>query len=148
MKNALIKLFSFFYFNLKDKQIGFNMKVKVYFCKESDTQIILKKNRLSKQALDTIYDLVWESEFKNILNAGRIWLKFVEEEKPFGIPLKEKRSHNRISFGDLIQIADKTYMANKVGIKEIIIIEQKNHRKNKTKQKITLICFESKIVIK
>jgi hypothetical protein len=99
------------------------MKVKVYFCKESDTQIILKKNRLSKQALDTIYDLVWESEFKNILNAGRIWLKFVEEEKPFGIPLKEKRSHNRISFGDLIQLADKTYMANKVGIKEIIIIE-------------------------
>ena len=51
------------------------------------------------------------------------WLKFVEEEKPFGIPLKEKRSHNRISFGDLIQLADKTYMANKVGIKEIIIIE-------------------------
>jgi len=99
------------------------MKVKVYFCKESDTQIILKKNRLSKQALDTIYDLVWESEFKNILNAGRIWLKFVEEDKPFGIPLKEKRSHNRISFGDLIQLADKTYMANKVGIKEIIIIE-------------------------
>jgi hypothetical protein len=99
------------------------MKVKVYFCKESDTQIILKKNRLSKQALDTIYDLVWESEFKNILNAGRIWLKFVEEEKPFGIPLKEKRSHNRISFGDLIQLADKTYMANKVGIKEITIIE-------------------------
>jgi hypothetical protein len=99
------------------------MKVKVYFCKESDTQFILKKNRLSKQALDTIYDLVWESEFKNILNAGRIWLKFVEEEKPFGIPLKEKRSHNRISFGDLIQLADKTYMANKVGIKEIIIIE-------------------------
>jgi len=99
------------------------MKVKVYFCKESDTQIILKKNRLSKQALDTIYDLVWESEFKNILNAGRIWLEFVEEEKPFGIPLKEKRSHNRISFGDLIQLADKTYMANKVGIKEIIIIE-------------------------
>ena len=99
------------------------MKVKVYFCKESDTQIILKKNRLSRQALDTIYDLVWESEFKNILNAGRIWLKFVEEEKPFGIPLKEKRSHNRISFGDLIQLADKTYMANKVGIKEIIIIE-------------------------
>jgi len=99
------------------------MKVKVYFCKESDTEIILKKNRLSKQALDTIYDLVWESEFKNILNAGRIWLKFVEEEKPFGIPLKEKRSHNRISFGDLIQLADKTYMANKVGIKEIIIIE-------------------------
>jgi hypothetical protein len=99
------------------------MKVKVYFCKESDALIILKKNRLSKQALDTIYDLVWESEFKNILNAGRIWLKFVEEEKPFGIPLKEKRSHNRISFGDLIQLADKTYMANKVGIKEIIIIE-------------------------
>ena len=99
------------------------MKVKVYFCKESDTQIILKKNRLSKQALDTIYDLVWESEFKNILNAGRIWLKFVEEEKPFGIPLKDKRNHNNISFGDLIQLADKTYMVNNVGIKEVTISE-------------------------
>jgi hypothetical protein len=99
------------------------MKVKVYFCKELDAQIILKRNRLSKQALNTIYDLIWEGEFKNILNAGRIWLKFVEEEKPFGIPLKEKRSHNKISFGDLIQLADKTYMVNKVGIKEVMIIE-------------------------
>src|SRR5919112_1405624 len=99
------------------------MKVKVYFCKEPDIQIILKKNRLSKQALDTIYDLVWEGEFKNVLNAGRIWLKFVEEERPFGIPLKEKRSHKRISFGDLIQLADKIYIVNKVGIKEVMVHE-------------------------
>jgi hypothetical protein len=99
------------------------MKVKVYFCKEFDTQVILKKTRLSKQALDTIYDLVWEGEFKNILNAGRIWLKFVEEEKPFGIPLKEKRSHSKISFGDLIQLADKTFMVNKVGIIEMTILK-------------------------
>ena len=100
------------------------MKVKVFFCKEFDAEIILKKPRLSKQALDTIYDLVWESEFKNILNAGRIWLKFVEEEKPFGIPLKEKRSHSKISFGDLIQLADKTYMVNRVGIIEVSFLNK------------------------
>jgi hypothetical protein len=35
--------------------------------------------------------LVWEW-----LNVGRVWLKF-REERPFGIPVKEKRSHNRIS---------------------------------------------------
>lgn len=103
--------------------MDFKMKVKVYFCKEADTQIILKKNRLSKQALYTIYDLVWEGEFKNILNAGRIWLKFVEEEKPFGIPLKERKSHNKISFGDIIQLANKSYMVNKVGITEVMIID-------------------------
>jgi hypothetical protein len=53
--------------------------------------VILKGNKISKQALDTIYDLVWEW-----LNVGRVWLKF-REERPFGIPVKEKRSHNRIS---------------------------------------------------
>src|SRR6185436_11380381 len=53
------------------------MKVSVYFCKEPDVQEgILRDDRLSRQALDTIYDLVWECEFKNILNVGRIWLKF------------------------------------------------------------------------
>jgi hypothetical protein len=38
-----------------------------------------------------VYDLVWESEFKNIINVGKIWLKFIEEVKaPFGIPLRKK----------------------------------------------------------
>ena len=98
------------------------MKVRVYFCKESDIKIILKGNKVSRQALDTIYDLVWECEFKNILNAGRIWLKFREEERPFGIPLREKRSHYRISPGDVIQITDEFYLVNQVGIRKIKVI--------------------------
>ena len=59
------------------------MKVRVYFCKEPDIEIIIKSNKIGRQALDTIYDLVWECEFKNILNVGRVWLKFKEENKPF-----------------------------------------------------------------
>jgi hypothetical protein len=98
------------------------MKVRVYFCKESDIKIILKGNKVSRQALDTIYDLVWECEFKNILNAGRIWLKFREEERPFGISLREKRSHYRISPGDVIQITDEFYLVNQVGIRKIKVI--------------------------
>jgi hypothetical protein len=47
------------------------MRVKVYFCREPDVQsALLSNNKLSKQALHTIYDLVWETEFKNILNVG------------------------------------------------------------------------------
>jgi hypothetical protein len=64
--------------------------IKMYFSKEPEVEmIIIKKNnsRTSNQALFTLYDLVWELEFKNILNPGRIWLKFKEEKKPFGIPL-------------------------------------------------------------
>ena len=58
------------------------MKVKVYFCKEPDTNgMVLKAHKISSQALDTIYELVWECEFKNILNAGKIWLKFRENEE-------------------------------------------------------------------
>ncbi|HJR48731.1 MAG TPA: hypothetical protein VJ799_11300, partial [Nitrososphaeraceae archaeon] len=67
------------------------MKVNVYFCKEPDIENILKKDTISKQALSTIYELVWECEFKNIINSGRVWLKLREEEKPFGIALKQKR---------------------------------------------------------
>jgi hypothetical protein len=50
------------------------MKIRVFYCKELDPEIILKGNKISRQALDTIYNLVWEGEFKNILNAGRIWI--------------------------------------------------------------------------
>lgn len=68
------------------------MKIRVYFCKEPDIQpVILKNNKISRQALGTVYDFVWESEFKNLVNVGKIWLKFIEEEKnPFGIPLRKK----------------------------------------------------------
>lgn len=43
------------------------MKVRVYFYRETDPEITLKGNEISRQVLDTIYDLVWECEFKNIL---------------------------------------------------------------------------------
>ena len=95
------------------------MKVRVYFCREVDPQIILKGNKISKQALNTIYELVWECEFKNILNVGRVWLKFREEERPFGIPVKEKRSHSRIALGDIIRISNDFYMVNEVGARQI-----------------------------
>ena len=98
------------------------MIVKVYFCREPDPEAIIKGNKISRQALVTIYDLIWECEFKNILNVGRVWLKFREEEKPFGIPIKEKRSHNRIAPGDIIQIAKDYYMVNQVGARQIEVV--------------------------
>jgi hypothetical protein len=102
------------------------MKVRVYFSKEEpDTvEIILKTRKISRQALDTIYELVWECEFKNILNAGRIWLKFKEnEERPFGIPLREKRTHTNISPGDIIQITNDFYVVDQIGTRKIEVID-------------------------
>ncbi|MGN6346700.1 MAG: hypothetical protein ACTHKF_03310 [Candidatus Nitrosocosmicus sp.] len=98
------------------------MRVRVYFCKETDPQYIFRGDTISRQALNTIYELVWESEFKNILNAGRVWLKF-KDEQPFGIPLKEKRCHKRISLGDLIQLSNTMYMVDKIGIREIKTVD-------------------------
>ncbi|MGC1929060.1 MAG: hypothetical protein WA667_08805 [Candidatus Nitrosopolaris sp.] len=95
------------------------MKVRVYFCREIDPQVILKGNKISGQTLNTIYELDLECEFKNILNVGRVWLKFREEERHFGIPVKEKRSHSRISAGDIIQISNDFYMVNEVGARLI-----------------------------
>ena len=101
------------------------MKVRVYFCKEPDAVgIILKTHKISRQALDTIYELVWECEFKNILNAGRVWLKFKEnEERPFGIPLRQKRTHTNISPGDIIQITNDFYVVNQIGARKIEVID-------------------------
>jgi hypothetical protein len=48
-----------------------------------------------------------------------VWLKFREEERPFGIPVKEKRCHSRISAGDIIQISNDFYMVNEVGARQI-----------------------------
>ncbi len=77
------------------------MKVRVFFCKEPDPEIILRGNNLSRQALDTIYDLVW----------------------PFGIPLRKRRSHYKISIGDIIQLANDFYMVDQIGAKQIKMIE-------------------------
>lgn len=100
------------------------MKAKVYFCTESDSiPLILRAQKISRQALDTVYESVWECEFKNILNVGRIWIKFREEERPFGIPLRQKRSHKNISPGDIIQIANDFYMVSEVGARRIEVID-------------------------
>ncbi len=101
------------------------MKVRVYFCREPDTvEIVLKVRKISSQALDTIYELVWECEFKNILNAGRVWLKFKEnEQRPFGIPLREKRTHTDISPGDIIQITNDFFVVDQIGTRKIEVID-------------------------
>ena len=95
------------------------MKVRVYFCKEAYAELLFKDRKISMQNLDSLYDLVWESEFKNILNVGRVWLKFKEEDKPFGIPLRGKRNHSKISPGDIIQIGVDYYLVNSVGAKRL-----------------------------
>ena len=99
------------------------MKVRVYFCKEPDIEITMKDNKIGRLALDTIYDLVWECEFKNILNVGRVWLKFKEENKPFGMPLRDKRTHGKISPGDIIQIDKDYYMVSSVGARKIRLVD-------------------------
>ena len=101
------------------------MKVRVYFSKEPDTVgIIVNSPKISRQALDTIYELVWECEFKNILNVGKVWLKFKEnEERPFGIPLREKRTHTSISPGDIIQITNDFYVVDQIGARKIEVID-------------------------
>ena len=101
------------------------MKVRVYFCNEPiDAKIsILRNNKISKQSLYTIYQLVWECEFKNILNVGRIWLKFRNEEAPFGIPLRRKRSHRNMDVGDIIQIDNEFYMVDQVGGRHIEVVD-------------------------
>jgi hypothetical protein len=48
-------------------------------------------------------------------------LRFRDDERPFGIPLKEKRSHNNILPGDIIQIANDFHIVNQVGARQIEI---------------------------
>ena len=69
-----------------------------------------------------MYDFVWESEFKNLVNVGKIWLKFIEEEKnPFEIPLRKKSSQNKIAPGDIIQVSDDFYVVHEVGARKMQI---------------------------
>jgi hypothetical protein len=100
------------------------MKVRVYFCKEPAIRsAILRNDKISRQALETIYNLVWECESKNIINAGRIWLKFIEEEKsPFGVSLG-KRDHNKIASADIIEVGNDFYMVHEVGVRKIQVTD-------------------------
>lgn len=96
------------------------MIVRVYFCNEPDIPTFVSgQDKISRQALDSIYNLVWECEFKNILNVGSIWIKFKQEKNPFGVALRNKRSHNRIAPGDIIQLGNDFYMVQTVGGKKI-----------------------------
>jgi len=97
------------------------MKVRIYFCKEADVGLLLTRGKLSRQALDTIYELVWESEFKNLITTGKLWLKLNGTTAPFGIALREKRSHDTITPGDIIEIGREFYMVMEVGIKKIAL---------------------------
>ena len=99
------------------------MIVRVYFYKETNPEIMLGSSKLSRQALFTIYELVWEAEFKNILSPGRVWIKFVEEANPFGISLKCKRHHSKITMGDIIQISEDFYIVSDVGVKKFNMLD-------------------------
>jgi|SRR6185436_3584402 sorbitol-specific phosphotransferase system component IIA len=94
------------------------MKVKVYFCSEPDAELWLKKDRLSQQAIETMYELVGEHEFKNLITIGKLWLKLDGSTAPFGLPLKE-RSHQTVAPGDIIQMSGATYMVMEVGVRKI-----------------------------
>lgn len=97
--------------------------MRVYFCREPDAELLLKKSRLGLQALETMYELVWESEFKNLISIGKLWLKLDGSVAPFGIPLKEKRSHNTIAPGDIIQMSGASYMVMEIGVRRIDLQE-------------------------
>lgn len=57
-------------------------------------------------------------------DVGRIWLKFAQDEQnPFGIALRKKRSHSKIAPGDIIQVADDYYIVHDVGAKKIQVKE-------------------------
>jgi hypothetical protein len=90
------------------------VRVRVYFCKEPDAG-----QRIGRQALDTIYDLVWESELKNVITMGRLWMRFRDEESPFGRALKAGRPHAKMAPGDIIQAGDEYFIVMDVGVKKI-----------------------------
>ena len=91
------------------------MIVRVYFCREPEADLLIRDNSISFQAIFTLYDLVWESEFKNVINVGRIWLMFKQQKKPFGKPLRSKRTHDRIAPGDIIEIGHDHYVVSGIG---------------------------------
>lgn len=97
--------------------------VRVYFCKEPEADLLIRNNTISFQALYTLYDLVWESEFKNVLNVGRIWLAFKNQSKPFGKALRSKRTHDRIAPGDVIEIGHDRYVVSDIGATRVALVD-------------------------
>jgi hypothetical protein len=94
------------------------VKVRIYFCKEPND---IQRGRLNRIALVTIYDLVWEAEFKNLITIGKLWLKVNGKVEPFGIPLKHKRHHKSLLPGDIIEMNNEFYMVMDVGVKKIVL---------------------------
>ena len=101
---------------------SFQVRVSVYFCREPEADLLIRDNSISLQALHTVYDLVWESEFKNVLNVGRIWLIFKQHKKPFGKPLRIKRTHDKIAPGDIIQIGYDHYVVSDIGATRVTVL--------------------------
>lgn len=98
------------------------MIVRVYFCREPEADLLIRNDTISLQALNTLYDPVWESEFKNVLNVGRIWLLFKQQKKPFGKPLRSKRTHDRIAPGDIIEIGHDHYVVSDIGATRVKVL--------------------------
>ncbi len=98
------------------------MIVRVYFCREPEADLLIRDNSISLQALYTLYDLVWESEFKNVLNVGRIWLTFKQQKTPFGRSMRSKRTHDRIAPGDIIGIGNDHYVVSDIGATRVTVL--------------------------
>ncbi len=98
------------------------MIVRVYFCREPEADLLIRNNSISLQALYTLYDLVWESEFKNVLNVGRIWLMFKQQKKPFGKSLRSKRTHEVIAPGDIIEMGHDHYVVSDIGATRVTVL--------------------------
>jgi len=96
--------------------------VRVYFCREPEADLLIRDNSISLQALYTLYDLVWESEFKNVLSVGRIWLTFKQQKKPFGKSMRSKRTHDRIAPGDIIGIGNDHYVVSDIGATRVTVL--------------------------
>ncbi len=70
--------------------------------------------------LDSLYDLVWEAEFKNLVTPDIIASIFpVETNIPFGIPFKKKHSRVDLFVGDLIHTGPTPYLVLPRGFREL-----------------------------
>jgi hypothetical protein len=53
-----------------------------------------------------------------------VWLKFREnQERRFGIALREKRTHRNMAPGDIMLITNDFYVVNQIGARKIEVID-------------------------